>query len=160
MSALQERLQRLAVYKLIGDHLKERDGAEKAGLVEFAGKRMGATGVEHPGDSGLEIATVSIVPEGPTGWEVTDRVAWVEHVRKVRPQAIIETVRESDEKDLLKSIDVSDVPPGVTPKDGRPGYVLVRQSAEQKRNALDAYAEGLLEIPGMVPEIEADDADT
>lgn len=160
--SLRDRLIRLAAFKLLGDEVAAAVAREKAGLMDEVGGRMGATAATI---EGREVGTVSIAQGRPeqgsvNGWIVTNRRAWIEFVREYRPSAIIEDVRASDEKDLLNHVEQiteereGDLPPGISPALRGDDYVMVKQSPEQRANAIHAWREGLLSLPDMAAQIE------
>lgn len=159
--SFRDRLVRLAALKLLTDEIKKTVDADKAALFDDVGGRMGGTGAVV---DGKEIGTVSIA-EGRdesgshAGWVVYDPVAFVKWTKANYPTAVIETVRDSDRKMILASIEKwsaegKDVPDGVKPAQKGDPYVVVNQTAEQRENAVRAYREGRLVLPEMAPQIE------
>lgn len=155
MPSLRERLNRLAAIKAVKDYVAGLETTEKAGLLAEVGGRMGATAAVLP--SGEEAATVSISAGRKAPWIVVDTNAFLEYVRSVRPTAIVETVRESDLKDLLSDasqqayLEASggEPMPGVMLGDAGDPYVTVKQSDAQRQAVIAAWHDGTLALPDL-----------
>lgn len=159
---MRDRLIRLAAFKLLGDEVGRAYAIEKAGLAEEVGGRLGGAAAVV---DDVEIATVSIAkgryPQGTVkGWQVIDPDAFATWVKGFRPTAIVERVRESDQTQILNSMERymekngGVVPPGVREASRGADYVLVNQSPEQRANAISLYRAGRLDLPTMDPQIE------
>lgn len=153
--SIRDRLLRLAAIKAVKDYVSALEVTEKAGLMEEVGGRMGATAAVLP--SGEEAATISISKGRKAAFFVADPKAFLEYVREVRPQAIVETVRESDLKDLLSEakqeayLEASggEPMPGVMLGDPGSPYVAVKQSDEQRQAVIVAWHNGQLSLPDV-----------
>lgn len=145
MSAREVAL-RLAALKAVKDALTKEEGSSKGALMDDL----------DPGDrkqaalpDGTKVATVS-VSQREAAFKVTDERAFLAWVKEHRPTAIVEAVRESDQKSILEGIATSgEMPDGV--ELGEPGapYVSVRQSAEQAEALVAAWRRGEVALPNL-----------
>lgn len=153
--SMRETLTRLALIKAVKDFLAEEEKTTKAALMAEVGGRMGATAAILP--SGEEGATVSIAKGRDAKLVVKDRSAFVKWVKANRPTAIVEEVRESDEKDLLDRANkglLDEVPDGLDWSDAGDPYVAVKQSDAQAAATVAAWRAGSLEVPTPAPVLE------
>lgn len=143
----------LAALKALKDHLAGLDKEEKKALLEELdpGDRKNAV---IPGTK-TSIGTVS-VSQREGGWEVVDERAFLGWVKKNRPSGVVESVRESDQKSILTSIDeTGEVPDGVMQGDDGDPYVTVRQTPAQREALIEAWRTGAIELPDALPALGA-----
>lgn len=122
----------LAMLKAIADHVRKLESIGKTSLANnvLRGMVYAQLGPE-------DLATISIVSDRQV-WQVVDEKKFVEWVKKNRPTAIVESVRKSDQDDLLAKIEkTGEVPDGVELGTAT-GYVSVKQTDEQKERLLTA----------------------
>lgn len=132
----------LAALKALGDHIKALTERGKAKL-EAQLRRGTISAFVEDGEESLDVGTVVVVPTR-FDWGVVDERAFLEWVRKNRPDAIVESVRTSDKTSILTGIEKSgEVPDGV----GRvrsSGYVSVKQTPKQRDQLVTAAGDGRL----------------
>jgi hypothetical protein len=137
---------KLAALKAVKDHLTSEDALAKGELMDDL----------DPGDrktaalpDGTKVGTVT-VSQRDAAFKVTDERAFVAWVKEHRPTAIVEAVRESDQKDILERIpDTGEIPDGV--ELGEPGapYVSVRQSKDEAEALVAAWRRGEVALPNL-----------
>ncbi len=144
---------RLAAIAAVKKHLTGVDTATKAELLVYLdlGDRKGAVLPD-----GTSIGTVYVTVEGDPQVRITDSRKFLAWVKKNRPTAIIEAVRESDEKSILEeALTSGELPDGTEIGDGKASYVGVRQTEAQRQAVVDAWRSGALALPAITGEIEA-----
>ena len=156
--SVREIGQRLALLKALTDAAKTATERAKIELGEDVGwSRLSALAVRLPDET--EGATLSLVVEDEGSPAVIDDRAFLAWVKKHRPSAVIETVRDSDRKDILaQCATTGELPDGVGWSDPKDPYIVVRQTKAQRENTIRAWRErGDLALPDLTEpgEVEA-----
>lgn len=148
--SLREIGQRLALLKALNDATKTAIERTKHEFGEEVGwARLSGLAARLPDES--EGATLSVVVSEEGSPVVTDDRAFLAWVKRNRPTAIVETVRDSDRKDILaKCVETGELPDGVGISDPKDPYVMVRQTTAQRANTIRAWRErGDLALPDL-----------
>lgn len=138
MTTAREHAVRLAVLKAIKERVEEVFTQAKADAFHAftPGDRVNAA---TAGDAPAMLGVVTLTKGRAGGLRVTDERAFTAWVREVRPSAIVESVRKSDQDSILKNAlvtfrETGELPPGVDEApDGdpyfsvRPEYATVAQ---------------------------------
>ena len=135
---------RAALVKAMIDVLRDVDAATKTALMDVLdpGDR------KHASVDGRDCGTVS-VSKGRESWKVTDDAAFTRWVKTHRPDAIVESVRKSDQASILAGIKGDgEVPDGVEPSFGDP-YVSVRLTDDQRSELIAAFRSGAARLPEL-----------
>lgn len=151
-SGVRQVALKLAAIAAVKKHLTGVDNDAKADLMEHLDAGDRKTAVLPDGTS---IGTVSVSKPGDPQVVVTDSRKFLAWVKEHRPTAIIEAVRESDQKSILEAaLTDGEVPDGCDLTDGKASYVSVRQTEEQRQAVVTAWRDGSLALPSIVGEIE------
>jgi len=148
-------LLRLAAIKAVKDTLTALDKATKDELLQQVRGRMGATTAALTDDT--EAATVSVsLGKAPAPYVADDR-AFLAWVKANRPDAIVETVRTSDQDAILKAAQATgEWPDGVELSHPGDRYVSVRQTPAQRAATVTAWQRGELPLPALQLEAGAE----
>lgn len=143
---------KLAAIAAVKKHLTALDRETKEALMDYLdpGDRKGAVLPD-----GTEVAAVYVSKQGAPQVVVKNEQAFLAWVKENRPTAIVERVRESDEKSILEAALTSgELPDGCEIGDGKASYVGVKQSKEQIDAVVQAWRDGSLALPSLVGEID------
>lgn len=147
---LSEIALRLAAIKAVDERLTKMWEDVRALAAEEldAGDRKAA---KLP--SGTTVGNVSKTdPKPTTKAKVVDEAAFLKWVKKNRKSAIVERVRESDQRSILEAIDeTGEIPDGVDLVEscGRPN-VTVTQTEAQRDALVAAWRAGEIELPDVL----------
>lgn len=140
---IQTTTRQLAAIKVLQDLINERGRTARSEALELMSD-IGAERVRVSMPDGAVLGTVTI-SQGRHTARVIDERAFLAWVRANAPSEVIETVRESYRKTLLKNIEsTGEIPAGVELHHGEP-YPTVRLADGATETVLTALRTGLID---------------
>lgn len=159
MATPREHAVRLSVLKAISERVEEVFKAAKAeALPLFApGDRITATIDGTLDTDPVVVGSVTLTKGRSGGLRVSDQRAFLDWVREVRPSAIVESVRKSDQDSILKeALQTGELPPGVDLAADTSPYLTVRPDYAAVARLDWRPFVGALDAPQAVGEVEAE----